>query len=522
MLVLMALIATAVACGSTEEDATDSTRKDETVSPGDSILYEGLQTPRDSEWLLQSLNGRDAAEGSDITLYHDKAELNVEGGCMGFFLVHRLEDDRIRAVEPGLQIGRLNCGKPQSVRQQAEDILNIMRHLAQVRATEDRFELRSDSDEVAVFVPPAPARVDPALVGTEWLLTSLGGEELLPKTEVTLEIGKEILRGSAGCNLYGGEVDKMAGGSVLWSGGTDMTTMGCPKNILRQETGYLNALDVTEAYRIEDDRLEMKNGEGRTTLVFQQESQWKSVPAKLVGTSWVLRSTNGEEPREGSVPTVRFEPDKKVFWYDGCQNFSGEYSATENDLVAPSFGVVNGDCMKPEAFEDLESCVLACFGPEGDYRLRDGLLEIRSEGGETTSILEPLARGEEPKQEGTPWVLRGFVEGGRTTQVSDESSITLTFDRGTLRDAGTMFGSTGCNDYRVAYEHPIARNGPDRLVLAEPTVTKLRCASPGAIKDEQRFLGILRDVGYYPDISSNGRMTLDTEDGRKLVFSAPE
>ena len=86
-----------------------------------------------------------------------------------------------------------------------------------------------------------------------------------------------------------------------------------------------------------------------------------------------------------------------------------------------------------------------------------------------------------------------------------------------------MFGSTGCNTYSVAYEHPIARNGPDRLVLADPGVTRRKCAEPpGVMEREQRFLGILRDVSYYPVVLASGRMTLDTEDGRKLVFSAPD
>ena len=387
------------------------------------------------------------------------------------------------------------------------------------RADEDA--AKPAPEESTVSASPSRAQVDPALVGTEWLLTSLDGDELLPKTEITLEIDKEGAGGSSGCNLYGGEVDKMADGSFVWPG-AGMTDIGCSGGVARQETRYQNLLDEVEAYRIEGDRLEMMNGDGQTRLVFEQEVQWRSDPAKLVGTSWVLRSTDGEEPLRGSVPTVRFDSEKALSWYDGCQNFEGRYSVTENDLTVPSYGVVGGSCMKPEAFEDLEgSCVVAFFGPEGDYRLRDGLLEIRTEAGESTSILEPIAEGEEPKQKGTPWELRYFVEDGEKTPAVGEPPITLTFDRGTLRDEGTMFGSTGCNDYRVAYEHPIARNGPDRLILADPTVTKRKCAPNAAARDEERFLGTLRDVSYYPAVMASGRMTLDTEDGRKLVFSAP-
>lgn len=101
-------------------------------------------------------------------------------------------------------------GEPKGVRKQADGILDVMRHLARVVAEEDRMELTGECGEVATFAPPAPAEVDPALAGTEWLLTSLGGEEPLPKTEITLEIGEESAGGSTGCNAYGGDMKKMA------------------------------------------------------------------------------------------------------------------------------------------------------------------------------------------------------------------------------------------------------------------------------------------------------------------------
>jgi heat shock protein HslJ len=530
VLAVIALLVAAVACGGTDKVAGGAVQRDDAVSPGDFIDYEGPQTPKDTEWLLQSLNGGDAAEGSDITLYHDRQrigkELGVEGGCMGFYIVHELEGERIRVVKPGLQVGRLDCGKPEEVRRQAESILGIMRDLEQIRATEDRFELQSESGRVAAFVPPAPAQVDPALVGTEWLLTSLKGEGLLPKTGVTLEIGKEVLGGNSGCNFYGSEVDRMDDGSLVWSGGygsgTDTTTIGCEGDILRQETSYQNAFDDVREYRVEGVRLEMMDGDGRMTLVFQQEVQWQSDPADLVGTSWVLRSTAGEEPLEGSVPTVRFESEKEISWYDGCQNFEGRYSATENDLTVPSFGVADGYCMKPGVYgEPGERCVIGCFGPEGDYRLRDGLLEIRSEAGETTSILEPM--GEEPPQKGKRWELRYLVENGAKTPILGGAPITLTFDRGMLLREGVAFGSTGCNDYRAAYEYPTRHNTFERIVVDDPVSTRRACPkSQRLAAQEQRFLAAVGDLGEYPSVSMPGQLELETRDGRSLIFAAPE
>ncbi len=179
--------------------------------------------------------------------------------------------------------------------------------------------------------------------------------------------------------------------------------------------------------------------------------------------------------------------------------------------------------MKPEAYGDSAGpCVVGCFGPEGDYRLRDGLLEIRSEAGETTAILEPLAEGEEPRQEGTPWELRYFVENGKKTPAVGKPPITLTFDRGTLREEGSIFGSTGCNDYSAAYEYPTAHNTLERIVVDDPVANPRECPGPRDLSEEERFFAVLGDLGEYPDISMDGRMALETRDGRKLIFSAPE
>jgi heat shock protein HslJ len=369
--------------------------------------------------------------------------------------------------------------------------------------------------------------VDPALVGTEWFLTLLGGDEPLPQPRLTLEIGSEDVGGFSGCNWFGGAIDRMDDGKLVWSNcpsdGFASTLVGCPgPDLLRQEKAYQKAVLSTETYRLDGDRLELKNGQ--SMLVFSEKPQWRSDPDDLVSTSWVLHSTDGEKPPEGSVPTLEFGPGKKVRWYDDCQNFSGTYTATENDLALPDYDVVvAGDCMKPRAFGDHGGpCEADCFLPEGDYRLRDGSLEIRSETGTTTSILEPLAEKQEPAQKGTPWDLRAFVEGGKTTPVPGGVRITLIFDRGTLREEGTMFGSAGCNTYSVDYAYPVARNSLDHLELEKVAVTKKRCPySPDVMDFEQRYLSFLEDVRSYPTLHSNGELRLQAPDRRVLVFSAP-
>jgi hypothetical protein len=107
-------------------------------------------------------------------------------------------------------------------------------------------------------------------------------------------------------------------------------------------------------------------------------------------------------------------------------------------------------------------------------------------------------------------------------RVCGGQAINLTSDDGTPRDEGTLVGSTGCNDYRIPYGYPIVRSGLDRMILDTPTLTKRKCVPRAAAESLGRFLGILRTVSYYPAVFANERVTLETEDGRRLVFPASE
>ena len=88
---------------------------------------------------------------------------------------------------------------------------------------------------------------------------------------------------------------------------------------------------------------------------------------------------------------------------------------------------------------------------------------------------------------------------------------------------GVAFGSTGCNDYRAAYEYPTRHNTFERIVVDDPVSTRRACPkSQRLAAQEQRFLAVLGDLGEHPNISPGGELTLETRDGRGLIFAAPE
>jgi heat shock protein HslJ len=66
-------------------------------------------------------------------------------------------------------------------------------------------------------------------------------------------------------------------------------------------------------------------------------------------------------------------------------------------------------------------------------------------------------------------------------------------------------------------------NAFERIVVDDPISTRRACSESQRIAaQEQRFLAVVGDLGEYPSVSVDGQLELETKDGRKLIFSAPE
>ena len=99
-----------------------------------------------------------------------------------------------------------------------------------------------------------PSAGDP-LEGTSWRLMTLGGDSLIPGTEITLTFEEGQVHGSSGCNTYGGsyEVD----GDKITMSDLYMTEMACldPEGVMDQELEYLELLRDAQAFQVEEAEL---------------------------------------------------------------------------------------------------------------------------------------------------------------------------------------------------------------------------------------------------------------------------
>jgi heat shock protein HslJ len=124
-------------------------------------------------------------------------------------------------------------------------------------------------------VPTATPGVAAELVGTDWTLVSLAGQPLIEDTAIGLRFEKTFLGGRMTCNGYGGTPD-----TGKYAATTDgrftppefmaVTVQLCsePEGLMDQEAAYVKALQSTTAYRLDGDRLELRNALGETILVF--------------------------------------------------------------------------------------------------------------------------------------------------------------------------------------------------------------------------------------------------------------
>lgn len=126
----------------------------------------------------------------------------------------------------------------------------------------------------ACAVPPDTRSGSPveSLDGTEWLLSSIRGEEAIAGSKITLEFKEGTGGGYSGCNWYGGSY--RLDGTRLEFGDINATMRACTERELNeQEARFHQALRQVTRYRIERERLILSSASGETLLLFARTAR---------------------------------------------------------------------------------------------------------------------------------------------------------------------------------------------------------------------------------------------------------
>ena len=101
-----------------------------------------------------------------------------------------------------------------------------------------------------------------------WSLSSLGGNELVPDSVITMALTSGEVNGSAGCNNYFGGY--ALSGNMISFGDMGTTLKSCPEppRLMDQENQYLTELQNAEAYAIDSKGLQMFGSAAPITLFY--------------------------------------------------------------------------------------------------------------------------------------------------------------------------------------------------------------------------------------------------------------
>jgi heat shock protein HslJ len=223
----------------------------------------------------------------------------------------------------------------------------------------------------------------------------------------------------------------------------------------------------------------------------------------LDGTAWVLTGLAGQGTAGNPAATLQFECGR-LSGSDGCNRFSGSYSATKSALaVSPQLASTRMAC--PPEVEAQARAFLAALTGATAYRADGTQLVLLAANGATLATLAAQSKA----LAGTSWTATGINNGKQAvTSVIAGSRVSLSFGAD-----GVASGSGGCNRYGGPYE-----SQGSSISFGQIAATAMACAQSGLMEQEQAFLKALSTASTLR--FEGDRLELRTADGALAVILA--
>ncbi len=228
--------------------------------------------------------------------------------------------------------------------------------------------------ETAAVTKSVPAAHD--LEGTQWVLESLGGNNLVIDTSITMAFEGGRLTGFAGCNSYGGPYETPGGNSfAVMELSNTAQLCETPEGVMRQEETFLRALLNAREYQVAENRLELEGNNGEIELVFARLPEAVIDHLDLVGTGWRLLSLNGHSAT-GEPPTTIFFTDDTFNGNTVCRDYSGTYVASGGDIHFPFLEMMGSSEACSQTLLEQEGAYTTALEWVRNFRLEQGQLQL--------------------------------------------------------------------------------------------------------------------------------------------------
>lgn len=223
---------------------------------------------------------------------------------------------------------------------------------------------------------PASEDVAGSIVGTTWLLSTLGGEAPSEGSTVTVHFADDgALFGSGGCNRFAGtyEID----GSALTVGDAlPSTMMACDEAVMEQESAFFAALVDAREFAVADDSLTLSDEAGAELATFTAQSQ------DLADTTWTITSYNAGSAAvsllEGTEADLAFADDGTISGTGGCNRLLGSYTAGDGTISFGTIATTQMACEAPVGLMDQEAAIVAALESAATFSVEGDTLEMRT------------------------------------------------------------------------------------------------------------------------------------------------
>lgn len=225
----------------------------------------------------------------------------------------------------------------------------------------------------------------PALDGTAWVLSTLGGKPPLAGRSVTAQFDGGRVQGTDGCNRYSALYTRTAGEFTVGQRGPS-TLMACEPQVMQQAEAFAKALAATRRYRVAGGRLELLGADQAVLASFAAQSQ------ALAGTSWQVNMyNNGRQavttPIVGTDLTLAFGDDGRYSGSAGCNRYTGAFTAQGLKVSLGPPAATRRMCAAPQGIMEQEQAFLKALTTIAVARFEGERVELRSADGAMAVVL---------------------------------------------------------------------------------------------------------------------------------------
>lgn len=206
------------------------------------------------DWIVTAIDGAPVVDGTSVTVTIAAGHVYGHTGCNRFRTTYRFTDDDALTISPTIISTRMACVNP-AAQAQERAFLDTLAAVTGFSLIGDTLTLHT-GETAALTLTRALT-----LPGTQWVLVTLDGMEMLDETITLAFDAAGRITGSGGCNQFGGSY--RTDGMHITISGIASTLRACLDDaVMSREAAYYRLLGAVTHYALFSDTLILYTANG--------------------------------------------------------------------------------------------------------------------------------------------------------------------------------------------------------------------------------------------------------------------